>query len=145
VVLWGWAIAAWGRHFAEVFVGAQAVAGFYLAAIVAPNHKGMPVWSGGSVPSFLEQQVLGSRNVKPHPLTDFFFGGLNYQIEHHLFPTMSRAKLRDARVIVRAFCEARQLGYQEVAVLESYRLVLAELARVGRSVAEGRIAPLDLV
>jgi fatty acid desaturase len=139
IILWGWAIAASGRHLAEVFLGAQAVAGLYLAAIVAPNHKGMPVWTEDSAPSFLERQVLGSRNVRPHPLTDLLFGGLNYQIEHHLFPTMPRANLARARAIVRPFCRAHGLDYDEAGLLTSYRRVLSELARVGR--AAGRHGP----
>ena len=53
--------------------------------------------------SFLERQVLSSRNVLPHPVTDFVFGGLNYQIEHHLFPTMPRVHFRRARTIVKRF------------------------------------------
>jgi fatty acid desaturase len=127
-----------------VFLGAQAVAGLYLAAIVAPNHKGMPVWSDDRPPSFLEQQVLGSRNLRPHRLTDFFFGGLNYQVEHHLFPTMPRPNLGRARALVRPFCAAHGLEYDEVGVLTSYRRVLSELARVGRAAGHGRRPWMDL-
>ncbi len=36
--------------------------------------------------SFLERQVLSSRDLASHPLWDFLYGGLNYQNEHHLFP-----------------------------------------------------------
>jgi fatty acid desaturase len=145
VVLWGGAIAASGLHLAEVFLGAQAVAGLYLAAIVAPNHKGMPVWTDHDPAPFLERQVLGSRNISPHPLTDFFFGGLNYQVEHHLFPTMPRAHLGRARALVRPFCAAQGLDYDEVGVLTSYRRVLSELARVGRAAAGPPAHRLDLV
>jgi fatty acid desaturase len=145
VALWAGAIAASGRHLAEVFLGAQAVAGLYLAAIVAPNHKGMPVWTEHGPASFLERQVLGSRNVRPHRLTDFFFGGLNYQVEHHLFPTMPRANLGRARALVRPFCAARGLEYDEVDVLTSYRRVLAELARVGRAADPPRPPWIDAI
>jgi fatty acid desaturase len=145
VALWAGAIALTGRHLLVVFLGAQAVAGLYLAAIVAPNHKGMPVWSDQDSESFVERQVLGSRNIRPHPLTDFFFGGLNYQIEHHLFPTMPRANLGRARTLVRPFCAAHGLEYDEVGVLTSYRLVLSELARVGRAAVGPRPAWLDAV
>ena len=82
----------------------QVLAGLYLALAIAPNHKGMPTWTAGQPATFLERQVLSSRNIVPHPVTDFVFGGLNYQIEHHLFPTMPRVHLRRARAIVEPYC-----------------------------------------
>jgi fatty acid desaturase len=132
VVLWCVAIATLGRRYAEVFLGAQFVAGFYLALIVAPNHKGMPVWASGAPLSFLQRQVLSSRNVTAHPLWDYLFGGLNYQIEHHLFPTMPRLRFREAQTMVKPFCAAQGLEYEEVGPWTSYRAVLTELHRVGR-------------
>jgi len=120
-----WAVALFGAS--------QVVASVYLAAIIAPNHKGMPVWARGARLSFLERQVLSSRNIAPHPVWDFVFGGLNYQIEHHLFPTMPRAHLRRARAIVRPFCEARGLEYTEVGPLTSYRMVYESLSGLRRS------------
>ncbi len=116
-----------------IYVLSQAIAGIYLGMVVAPNHKGMPVWSAGSELSFLDRQVLSSRNVRPHPIGDFFFGGLNYQIEHHLFPTMPRVHFRKAQALVKPFCLEHGLPYDEMGAFASYRLVLAELRRVGRA------------
>ena len=56
----------------------------------APNHKGMPTIAPEEELDFLRRQVLTSRNVRGGLLTDFALGGLNYQIEHHLFPSMPR-------------------------------------------------------
>ncbi len=67
----------------------QALFGLYMSSIFAPNHKGMPVLNKESRLGFLQRQVLTTRNVKGGPLTDFLYGGLNYQIEHHLFPLHS--------------------------------------------------------
>ena len=111
------------------------VAGIYLGLIVATNHKGMPVWAKGAQLAFMERQVLSSRNVTSNPLWDFVFGGLNYQIEHHLFPTMPRVNLRLARVQVKPFCLAHGLGYEEVDPLTSYHRAYVELRRIGRAVA----------
>jgi fatty acid desaturase len=132
VLLWVWAIGTLGWRYGEVFLGAQFVAGFYLALIVAPNHKGMPVWASGARLSFLERQVLSSRNITAHPVWDVLYGGLNYQIEHHLFPTMPRVRFRQARALVKPFCASQGLEYEEVGPLASYRAVLLELHRVGR-------------
>ena len=53
-----------------------------------PNHKGMPILGPDTELDHLRQQVLTSRNVIPNPVVDYMYGGLNYQIEHHLFPNM---------------------------------------------------------
>ena len=76
---------AWWRLAGDVLLG-QNLAGLYLALAVAPNHKGMPHLVGRSAAVVSRAQVLSSRNIVPRPITDFVFGGLNYQIEHHLFP-----------------------------------------------------------
>ena len=63
--------------------------GTYMVSIFAPNHKAMPLLERDSKVDFLRRQVLTSRNVIAHPITDFWYGGLNYQIEHHLFPSVA--------------------------------------------------------
>jgi len=122
---------------AVVFVlVSQTVFGFYLGAVFAPNHKGMPVYRSTTQLDWLHRQVLTARNIRPGPVTDFVFGGLNYQIEHHLFPTMPRANLRLARPIVRDYCGKRGIPYHEVSAFASYREVaryLGEVSKAARS------------
>lgn len=110
----------------------QTVFGCYLGAVFAPNHKGMPVYRGDVELDWLHRQVLTSRNVAPGPVTDFLYGGLNYQIEHHLFPGMPRVNLGRARPIVRAYCAEHGIPYAEVSAWASYR----EVARFLGSVSE---------
>lgn len=128
-------IAVFGWRWLWIFLAGQMVAGMYLGLIVATNHKGMPVWTKDTPLSFAERQVLSSRNVTSSPLWDFIFGGLNYQIEHHLFPSMPRVNLRHARVYVMPFCRTLGLDYEEVDPLTSYRLAYMELRRIGHAVA----------
>jgi fatty acid desaturase len=116
----------------------QGLTGLYLTSIFAPNHKGMPVLKNDSRLNFLRRQVLTSRNVTAHPLTDFWYGGLNYQIEHHLFPSMPRNKLREVQAIVKAFCRAHSIAYHETSVLQSHREILQHLHRVGAPLREAR-------
>ena len=78
----------------------QGLFGFYLGCSFAPNHKGMPVLAAGDKVGFLHRQVLTSRNVRGGWLTDDALGGLNHQIEHHLFPSMPRPNLRQARPLI---------------------------------------------
>jgi fatty acid desaturase len=111
----------------------QTVFGFYLGLVFAPNHKGMPVYRSDEQPDWLHRQVLTARNIRPGRFTDFMFGGLNYQIEHHLFPTMPRANLRRARPIVRGYCAKRGIPYCEVSALASYREVARHLGEVSEA------------
>jgi fatty acid desaturase len=109
----------------------QAVWGIYMGSTFAPNHKGMPIIAPGENLDFLRRQVLTSRNVRGGLFTDFALGGLNYQIEHHLFPSMPRASLRHAQPLVRAHCAALGLPYCETSLLGSYRAALAHLHAMG--------------
>jgi len=102
----------------------QAMFGLYMGSVFAPNHKGMPTLSKDRPLDFLRQQVLTSRNVTGHAATDFVYGGLNYQIEHHLFPSMPRNKLGEAQVIVRAFCVERGIPYRESGIVQSHIEIL---------------------
>ena len=63
-------------------------------------------------------------------MTDFWFGGLNYQLEHHLFPSLARNQLKAAQATVRAFCQARAIPYHETSVWQAYRGILRHLHRV---------------
>ena len=72
----------------------QAVFGLYMGCSFAPNHKGMPIIEPDEKLDYLRRQVLTSRNVRGGWFIDQLLGGLNYQIEHHLFPSMPRANLR---------------------------------------------------
>lgn len=82
----------------------QALFGLYMGASFAPNHKGMAMPEEHDRPDFLRGQVLTSRNVRGGRVIDFVLGGLNYQIEHHLFPSMPRIALPAAQPLVRAYC-----------------------------------------
>jgi fatty acid desaturase len=108
----------------------QALFGLYLSSVFAPNHKGMPVIPEDAEIDFLQLQVVTARNVRAHPVTDFWYGGLNYQIEHHLFPTMARNQLREAQKIIRAFCEECNVPYYETSILRSYAEILSYLHEV---------------
>jgi fatty acid desaturase len=108
----------------------QGLLGLYLGASFAPNHKGMPLSASAVDSDFLRRQVLTSRNVRGGWLTSAGFGALNYQIEHHLFPSMPSRNLRRARCIVRAFCEEHAIRYHETTAMDSYRQVLRYLGSV---------------
>ncbi|WP_392675394.1 fatty acid desaturase family protein [Streptomyces sp. LN785] len=110
----------------------HALFGLHLGMAFAPNHKGMEMPDPeGDRWGHLQRQVLTSRNVRGAVLTDWFLGGLNYQIEHHLFPSMPRPHLRRAQPLVRAHCEALGMPYAETGLIESYRQALRHMHEVG--------------
>jgi fatty acid desaturase len=108
----------------------QALFGLFLGSAFAPNHKGMPVLEKGSRIDFLRRQVLTSRNVHGGFVNDFWYGGLNYQVEHHLFPSMPRNNLKKAQKIVRAYCQEHAIAYYETSMVQSFREILLFLDQV---------------
>jgi fatty acid desaturase len=123
---------------ALVFIAVQqGLFGVYLGSSFAPNHKGMPILSAADRTGFLRRQVLTSRNVRGGWLTDFSLGGLNYQIEHHLFPSMPRPSLRRSQPLIRAFCQQRDLPYCQTSLIDSYAQALRHLNHVGKSTRPG--------
>jgi fatty acid desaturase len=115
------------------------VAGTYLSTVLMTNHLGRPFASKDASDPFVDQ-VEPSRNVRTHPLFECLWGSLNHQIEHHLFPAMSRNKIRRALPIVRKFCVERGVAYEEVSLFECYRQILRELNHIGAS-TRGSEAP----
>src|SRR6185312_8784240 len=111
----------------------QGLLGLYLGASFAPNHKGMPVMDAADRTGFLRRQVLTSRNVRGGWLTDLVLGGLNYQIEHHLFPSMPRPNLRRSQALVAAFCKQKGLPYCQASLAGSYAQALRHLNTTGRA------------
>jgi fatty acid desaturase len=118
---------------AFAFLGVQlAIFGLYMGASFAPNHIGMPILAKGSKVDFLRRQVLTSRNIKGGVVMNHFMGGLNYQVEHHLFPSMPRPHLRRAGEITREYCEAKGILYTEIGLTAAYGAVVRYLNEVGR-------------
>ncbi len=107
------------------------VFGFWMGASFAPNHKGMPLVPANLKLDFLRRQVLMSRNIRGSRVLDWAMGGLNYQVEHHLFPSMPRPNLRRAAPIVRDYCRRLGVPYTETGLIESYAIVLRYINRAG--------------
>jgi fatty acid desaturase len=94
--------------------------------LAIPEAGGAPA-SGGPA---ARKQVLTSRDIRGRG-ADLALGGLNHQIEHHLFPSMPRPNLRRARPIVRAYCAETGIPYEETGLVDSYRRVVRSLQEAG--------------
>jgi fatty acid desaturase len=130
-----------GKAFA--FLGVHMASfGLYLGATFAPNHTGMPIVEQDAKLDYMHRQVLMSRNIVGGRPISFLMGGLNYQIEHHLFPSMPRPNLRRAQPLVKEFCQARDITYTEATLPGAYQVILTYLNRVGIRGAHPMSCPL---
>lgn len=124
-----------------IVLGVRFLWGVYFGSIVASNHKGMKVMEGEEQLGFVERQILTTRNVRNGIITDYIYGGLNNQLEHHLFPTMPRNNFKKCKPLVKEFCAANNLPYEETGVIRSYRLILAELRKIALSAKQRASSP----
>ena len=85
--------------------------------IIVPNHAGDDVYRFDTPckpksDEFYLRQVIGSVNFAcGDDATDFLHGWLNYQIEHHLFPSLSMLSYQRAQPLVRAVCQKHGVPY----------------------------------
>lgn len=105
----------WSRAL-PAFLAMSCLSSLMTASVFIPNHIGMPRLAGGHKLSYLEQQVTTSRNIDNPGALDFYYGGLNSQIEHHLFPRVPHHRYRAMRPLVRAFCDKHGLAYQQISL-----------------------------
>ncbi len=118
---------------------AECTAGLYLGLAFITNHRGRVDLSQKSMDDFLRKQVETARNISSSwrpfdTFLHFVYGGLNCQIEHHLWPYMPRCSLPKAREIVRAYCKEKGVDYHSVSVLQTYKEVFSHFARISRFV-----------
>ena len=88
------------------------VGGTYLSFffVISHNFEGVHHHDCNSDAGFLRKQVASSSNVGGHWLC-FINGGLNYQIEHHLFPRVSHVHYPTIAPFVKEFCLSRGIPY----------------------------------
>jgi fatty acid desaturase len=128
---------------AAVFLAVQlGLFGLYMGASFAPNHKGMPLVPKDARIDFLRRQVLTSRNIRGGRWLDVVMGGLNHQVEHHLFPSMPSISLRRVAPIVREYCATHQIPYTQVSLARSYAIVVRHLNTVGHADRDPFVCPL---
>ncbi|CAK5066541.1 unnamed protein product [Meloidogyne enterolobii] len=83
----------------EYFLISQLFAGFLLSHVVTYNHYSTDKFPHNDpiLSNYACLQLYTTRNMRPGLVIDWLWGGLNYQIEHHLFPTMPRHNLKKVK------------------------------------------------
>jgi fatty acid desaturase len=123
------AVGALGPWGAGAFLAVHyAAAGVYMGCIFATNHYALPLQESADA----ERILHITRNVRTGALGDYLFGGLNYQIEHHLYPMLPRYLLRATAAEVRARCAREGLPYLESGWIRAMADVLRAFHDVGR-------------
>ncbi|WP_231446546.1 fatty acid desaturase family protein [Brevibacterium zhoupengii] len=112
------------------------VFGVHMGGSFAPNHKGQPIVPKDVKIDFLRRQTLMSRNISGGRPMGFLMGGLNYQIEHHLFPSMPSVNLHKVQPMVREYCAQKDIKYTETTLFESFGIIVRYLNRAGLGQAD---------
>lgn len=112
------------------FLVAQTVCGLFLAIVFGLGHNGMAVYPADQRPDFWKLQVSTTRNVTSNMFVDWFCGGLQYQVDHHLFPTLPRHNLPKVHELVASFCKEQGVTYHEATMWAGTKEVLTHLSDV---------------
>lgn len=112
------------------FFTAQFACGLFLALVFGLGHNGMAVYPANQRPDFWKLQVTTTRNVTSNWFSDWFCGGLQYQVDHHLFPMIPRHNLREVHTLVARFCKEQNVTYHEADMLVGNGEVLKHLAKI---------------
>jgi len=86
------------------------------------NHLGCETFSEEEAKEFtwMELQMRGSRSLSGGPLVHWFYGGLNTQIEHHLFPKAPRFNLLKVQKMTKEFAKKHHIPYFETTPVGAY-------------------------
>jgi len=92
---------------------ANNVCGMILFAVTSLGHNGLPVYEADERPDYWKLQVTTTRNITGNAFVHWLCGGLEYQVDHHLFPTMPRHHLPKAHELIVSFCKEHEITYNE--------------------------------
>lgn len=82
--------------------------------------------------SWYVQQISSNMNISCPKWLDWYYGGLNYHIEHHLFPNLARDKLSSAVPYIRDICDRHDIPYGEKPFLDCLILTLKHLKQTSK-------------
>lgn len=117
------------------FLVATCSCGLFLALVFGLGHNGMATYDADARPDFWKLQVTTTRNITgghgiPQFFVDWLCGGLQYQVDHHLFPMMPRHNLAKTHKLVKSFCKEYGVNYHEADLVDGTVEVLQHLQRV---------------
>jgi delta8-fatty-acid desaturase len=99
------------------------------------SHFGMSTADLGPHESFPQKMLRTTMDVDCPPWLDFFHGGLQFQVIHHLYPRLPRHNLRRAQRYVQEFCDEVGIPYALYGFVDGNKQVLGQLDDVSRQAA----------
>ena len=119
----GWLVVpsfVWGPLVAiGAYLAIWAVVGVCLALVFAPAHMGLPIVSEAN--HEWQHQLATTRDLELPRVISFFFIGLDYQVEHHLFPRIPHQNLPLAARVTRAWCERHGVTHHRAPYVTALR------------------------
>lgn len=114
-----------------VYITLNIVLSAWLAFGFITNHLGCEVFEKDESEdlTWMELQMRTSRSLKGGAFVHWFYGGLNTQIEHHLFPKAPRFNLLKIQNMTRNFAKKHDMKYFETTPIESYIQINNELKK----------------
>lgn len=115
-----------GVFFLQQFFGAS-----YIFTTFAFSHSHLPVLEKNQHVHWTEYSSKYTVDVCPHPITDWYMGYLNYQIEHHLFPEMPQYRFTKLYPEIKKFFEENNQPYQVMGFWQAVGVTFRNLYEVG--------------
>ncbi|KAK6162257.1 hypothetical protein DH2020_002098 [Rehmannia glutinosa] len=92
------------------------------------NHFAANVYVGAPKGNdWFEKQTSGTIDISCSSWMDWFFGGLQFQLEHHLFPRLPRCQLRNVSPLVQELCKKHNLPYRSLSFFEANKWTIRTL------------------
>lgn len=102
-----------------VSVGSILLGGWLVAIVVTSNHQPEPKLDNAEKYNFIADQIITTRDVTcPDWITEYLFGGMQYQLEHHLFPFLPKYRYPRLRPLVARFCEENGLEFKNSGIVD---------------------------
>ena len=108
-----------------------------LACVFVLSHTGMDVYDANDAEGFYDRQARSTRDTPTSAFFDWLAGGLNSQIEHHMFPSLSRRRLAKMREATKAAMLECGYAYVTLGNREAMRAVLFALGEAAARFAFG--------
>ncbi|XP_043716429.1 acyl-lipid (9-3)-desaturase-like [Telopea speciosissima] len=117
----------WGEMLMFVLAGLVVTATQHLQFTL--NHFSTEVYVGPPRGNdWFEKQTMGTLDIACPSWMDWAHGGLQFQVEHHLFPRLPRCHFRKIAPTVRDLCKKHNLPYNSVSFWEANKKTIATLS-----------------
>lgn len=122
---------------AMVAIGSVIAGGFFVAIVVTANHQTEEMLEPDEAYNYIVDQYRTTRGVHcADPFCEWFFGGMQYQLEHHLLPMVPRYRYPEARVVLKKFSEDHGLQFHVNGVASIMKLNYDTIKRIALAPAK---------